>query len=140
MAQLSTSLWEFFSAAAALAGIVMVTAGPLIPVVLFAAFWLWAVDWQALRPLLTRGGWIGGLLIAVLAALVWTAIDGPARGPAIVFGLSVSPFVGKFVMVSGLVVLLQLCGAAQLAGLVSGPVEPTTEETSAALAASRETV
>jgi MFS family permease len=80
------------------------------------AFWTLAVNWAKLYPVLTKGGMIGVVLLAVCAILVWSVIDIPASGTHELYGLQVSNMVGKTVYVTSLVVIAFLCGSVQLAG------------------------
>ena len=41
------------------------------------AFWVGAVNWVRLRNILLSGGWIGVVLIALMAVLVWGSIAPP---------------------------------------------------------------
>jgi hypothetical protein len=90
---------------------------PWTPLAAWVAFWLFAVDWVKLRLVLVRGGWIGLVLIGMVAALVWGVVAPPASGTHLLLGLTVSNFVGKVMYVTALLVIMQLCGSVQLAGL-----------------------
>src|SRR5205809_911165 len=46
----------------------------LLPVALWAAWWLWAVNWKKLGPVLREGAWAPVLLLILVAALVWSRI------------------------------------------------------------------
>jgi hypothetical protein len=35
-------------------------------------WWLWGVSWQKTWPVLRQGGWVGAVLIMVIAALTWS--------------------------------------------------------------------
>src|SRR5262245_15961448 len=109
--QTAGSLWELFTALLA----VLV---PWTPLAAWIAFWLLAVNWIRLRQVLARGGWIGLVLIGAVAVLVWGYVS-PGSGAFDFFGLRVSNFVEKTIYVSGLVCLMFLCGALQLAGFSS---------------------
>jgi hypothetical protein len=98
---------------AALAGAV----APLWPLLAWIAFWLLAVNWQKLRVALLGGGWIGVVLIGLVMVLVWGTLAPPDVQHS-VFGLKLSNFVGKTVYVTGLLVLMLMCGSVQLSGLV----------------------
>lgn len=89
---------------------------PWTPLIAWIAFWTLAVDWVRLRRFLLEGGWIGLLLIAVMAVLVWGAIAPPDSGTHSLLGLQVSNFVGKMVYVTALAVIMLLCGSMQLSG------------------------
>ena len=43
-------------------GSVVFTA-PVLPVLCWAGFWLFAVDWTRLRRIMFKGGWLGVLLV-----------------------------------------------------------------------------
>ncbi|HUG90262.1 MAG TPA: hypothetical protein VML55_05485 [Planctomycetaceae bacterium] len=57
--------------------------GPWLPLVIglgvWIVYWTCAVNWIRLREVLVRGGWIGLLLIAFAAVLVWGTVDPPAH-------------------------------------------------------------
>lgn len=46
----------------------------LVPLVLWLAFWLLAVNWQKAWPVLAAGAWVPVVLLAILAALAWAHI------------------------------------------------------------------
>jgi hypothetical protein len=48
-------------------------------VLLWFAWWLWAVNWQKAWPVLARGAWAPFVLLIVLAALAWSQIA-PSSG------------------------------------------------------------
>lgn len=89
---------------------------PWAPLIAYVAFWLYAVDWLKLRPVIARGGWIAVLFIAVMTTLVWGLVAPPADSHYLL-GRPVSNFAGKFVYVSALVTIMFLCGSVQLSGL-----------------------
>ena len=47
---------------------------PLLPVLLWAAFWMFAVDWRKLWPVLRAGAWAPCVLLGLIVALVWSRI------------------------------------------------------------------
>ncbi len=47
----------------------------LLPVLLWCAFWLWAVNWKKAWPVLRQGGWAPLVLLIVMAAVVWSRIQ-----------------------------------------------------------------
>lgn len=110
--QLGESLWSLLGA---LQGVLI----PWLPLLAWIAFWLFAVNWQALRLIFARGGWVGVVLLGVVAVLVWGVIS-PRLQPADVFGLKVSNFVEKTVYVSVLVCIMFFCGSLQLSGFCRG--------------------
>ncbi|MFM8582427.1 MAG: hypothetical protein ACKOFW_13105 [Planctomycetaceae bacterium] len=109
--QLAGSLLDVLGAA-------LTVLGPWTPLLGWLAFWMFAVNWTRLRDLLLKGGWIGIFLLAFLAILVWGSVA-PNSGPSDIQGLKVSPFVGKTIYVSALVVLMFLAGSLQLSGFCS---------------------
>jgi hypothetical protein len=42
--------------------------------IVWVAWWLWAVNWQRVWPVLARGAWLPGVLLLVIAALAWSRI------------------------------------------------------------------
>ncbi len=92
----------------------LATLWPWFPLALWILFWLCAVDWKQLYPVLQRGGVIGVGLMACLAILVWGMLDPPASNQHHLFGLQVSNLSGKLVYVTGLLIIAQICGSLQL--------------------------
>jgi len=88
---------------------------PWTPLAAWVFFWMFAVNWSKLRETIARGGWVGTVLIGVVAVLVWGNIS-PGTDSFDFFGLHVSNFVQKTVYVSGLMVIMFLAGAVQLSG------------------------
>ncbi|MGE0377016.1 MAG: hypothetical protein AB7Q45_16520, partial [Planctomycetaceae bacterium] len=70
-----------------------------------------------LRRVLLSGGWLGGLLIMLVAIVGWGSIAPPESGTHSLLGLTLSNFVGKTVYVTSLAVIALLCGSVQLSGL-----------------------
>lgn len=101
----------------------------LIPWLAFAAwivFWLFAVDWNKLHPLIwLKGGIIAVLLIAGVWIMVWGMVAPPAE-PYKILDLKVSNFVGKTVFVTLLLSTMFLCGSAQLAGCCRTPEQSSS--------------
>jgi hypothetical protein len=90
---------------------------PWTPLVLWIVFWLFAVNWKKLYPvLMEQGGGIGIVLIALMATLVWAAVSEPPGGHHSLLGLHPSNVFGKAVYVFGLGLIASLCGSVQLAG------------------------
>jgi hypothetical protein len=55
-----------------------------LPFVVLIVWCLWAVDWRKAWPVLAAGGWVPLVLIAVVAAVVWSLVFPTS---ALVFGL-----------------------------------------------------
>lgn len=89
---------------------------PWTPLIAWVAFWTLAVDWVQLRTWLLKGGWIGLVLLGLVAVLVWGVVAPPEAGVHSLLGLTVSNFVGKTVYVTTLIVIMLLCGSTQLSG------------------------
>jgi hypothetical protein len=89
---------------------------PWTPLIAWIAWWMLAVDWVRLRSFLLQGGWVGVLLIALTAVLVWGVVAPPPGGTHSLLGLHVSNFVGKTMYVTALLVIMLLCGSVQLSG------------------------
>lgn len=99
---------------------------PWSPLIAWIAFWLFAVNWEKLYPVLARGGLIAVMLIGLTMILVWGLIAPPESGAHRILGLNVTnSFVGKTFYVAMLLSIMGLCGAVQLSGacgsLVSFP-------------------
>lgn len=109
LVQLLVALWDVV---VSLIAIVV----PWLPLIGWIAFWLCAVDWTKFRVQLLKGGWIGLLLIALVAILCWWAIAPPAGGSHYILGLKLSNMVGKTVYVTFLVSIMFICGSLQLSG------------------------
>jgi hypothetical protein len=59
---------------------------PFWPLVLvWVAWWLGAVDWRKVWPVLAGGGWTAVVLLVLMAALVWSRLA-PAPGELLGFG------------------------------------------------------
>ncbi|HLJ11153.1 MAG TPA: hypothetical protein VKU82_08190 [Planctomycetaceae bacterium] len=109
---LGESIWDLLAA-------VWTVLLPWTPLAAWVVFWMFAVNWLQLRERIARGGWVGLVLIAAIAVLVWGTVA-PGDGAFDFFGLRVSNFVEKTVYVSGLVVIMFLAGAVQLSGCCAG--------------------
>jgi hypothetical protein len=90
---------------------------PWTPLVAWVAFWLYAVNWVKLAQVLLRGGLVALILLGLVATLVWGVVAPPEGGAHHLLGLSVGNYVGKFVYVTALIVIMIICGSVQLAGL-----------------------
>jgi hypothetical protein len=91
---------------------------PWAPLFAWIAFWLLAVNWLTLWPILfQRGGWIGVVLIFAMTVLVWSVIAPPPDGVHHILGLNVSNMTGKLAYTTVLTLIAFLCGTAQLNGV-----------------------
>jgi hypothetical protein len=93
---------------------------PYLPLAAWIVFWLFAVNWAKLWPVLRwrSGGWVGLVLIGLLAVLVWGTVSPPEAGTHSFLGLNVSNYVGKTAYVTMLICIMLLCGSIQLSGLL----------------------
>ena len=72
------------------------------------AWWLWAVNWKRVWPVLAQGAWVPVVLISVVSALVWSKI---APGECSCLGFTTVPnFWWQLGGVSLLVAVTLLCG------------------------------
>lgn len=137
--ELLNALWQLFTALGSLLLALAHTAVPWLPLIVWIAFWLLAVNWPKLYATIERDkvssvmplGIVGILLIGFMAILTWGVIAPPDTGSYDIFGLHLSNFVGKTVYVTGLFVIAAMCGSVQLSGLVSPWClldEPVVEE------------
>lgn len=101
---------------------------PWSPLIAWIGFWLLAVNWEKLYPVLARGAAVGVLLIGLMMILIWGLIAPPVDGVHHLFGLNTSNFVGKTVYVTALLTIAALCGSVQLSG-ACGPLAFFPEET-----------
>lgn len=115
--------WNVYQLVATLGGYVL----PLLPLLIWVGFWMFAVDWVQLRRFLLKGGWTGLLLLAVVAIIVWGCVSPPADGHHYMLGLTLDNFVGKTVYVTGLICIMFLSGAVQLAGVFGDCCPPKIE-------------
>lgn len=114
---LLTALINLFHALVSLVGALALAILPWAPLLLFIAFWLLAVNWRKLYPILfLRGGIIGVFLLYVMIILAWGVVAPPEQGTHSMLGLTVSNFVGKMIYVTFLFVIAGLCGTVQLSG------------------------
>ena len=116
----SAGVWDQFSALVlALAGLIVALIQALLPwtpLLAWIAFWLLAVNWRKLYPILMRGGLVGVILTALMTILVWSSLAEPEGGFHYLLGLKVNNIYGKLVYVTGLAVIAALCGTVQLSG------------------------
>jgi hypothetical protein len=47
---------------------------PLLPVLLWIVYWLFAVDWRKVWPVLARGAWAPVVLLLLVVAAAWSRI------------------------------------------------------------------
>jgi hypothetical protein len=108
------------------------TLWPWVPLFAWIAFWLLAVNWLQLWPVLfQRGGWIGVALIFAMVVLVWSVVAPPPDGVHHILGLNVSNMTGKLAYTTALTLIAFLCGTAQLNGVAKSWIhfdEPAAEE------------
>ena len=91
---------------------------PWAPLFAWIAFWLLAVNWLSLWPILfQRGGWIGVALIFCMVVLVWAVVAPPPDGVHHIMGLKVGNMTGKLAYTTALTFIAFLCGTAQLNGV-----------------------
>lgn len=89
---------------------------PWAPLVAWVAFWLLAVNWEKLYPVLAKGGIFGVFLIGLTSVLVWGLIAPPPDGTHHLLGLRPTNFGGKAIYVTMLFTIVGLCGTVQLSG------------------------
>ena len=127
MEQLTKSLLKLLSASWEVVIQLLAVVVPWTPLVAWVAFWLLAVNWQKLYPILAKGGAIGVVLIGLMMILVWGLIAPPSDGVHHLLGLKATNFAGKAIYVTMLMSIMLLCGSVQLSGacgsLVSFPDE-----------------
>jgi hypothetical protein len=126
--QLFWAVWEVLSSV----GYLLL---PVVPLLMWVGFWTFAVDWTKLRSFFLKGGWMGLMLLSLMAVLVWGVVSPPADGAHFILGKQLSNFVGKTVYVTGLVCIMLLSGSVQLAGVfgkAGGPKPPESLEGDAA--------
>lgn len=116
MEQLRDSLLKLLSAGWEVIVQLLAVVVPWAPLVAWVAFWLLAVNWEKLYPVLAKGGAIGVALIGLMMILVWGLIAPPADGMHHLFGLNVANFAGKAIYVTMLFSIMLLCGSVQLSG------------------------
>ncbi len=100
MEQLINSLQDFLVAGWHLVISILVLVVPWTPLIAWVAFWLLAVNWEKLYPVLAKGGAIGVILIGLMMIVVWGLIAPPVDGVHHFLGLNPSNFVGKSIYVT----------------------------------------
>lgn len=116
MEQLVDSLQNLLVAGWAVVVSVLGLVVPWTPLIAWVAFWLLAVNWEKLYPVLAKGGAIGVFLIGLMMILVWGLIAPPEGGVHHLFGLEPTNFAGKTIYVTMLFLIMALCGSVQLSG------------------------
>ncbi len=116
MEKLIESLQHLLSAGWEVVTSLLILIVPWTPLVAWVAFWLLAVNWEKLYPILAKGGAIGVLLVGLTMVLIWGLIAPPPDGVHHLFGLRPSNFVGKTIYVTMLLTIVALCGSVQLSG------------------------
>ena len=101
--------------------------GLYIGLALWIIFWIGAVNWVRLRRILLSGGWIGVVLIALMAVLVWGSIAPPPDGRHYMLGIRPTNYFGKMIYITGLLCIMLICGSVQLAINPNQEEEPAEE-------------
>lgn len=101
---------------------------PWFPLLAWVAFWLLAVNWQKLFPILLRGGLIGVFFMYFLMIMIWGLIAPPEGGTHHLLGLQIGNFVGKTVYVTALFVIAGICASVQMSGAVAALTSFKDEE------------
>ena len=71
MEQLIHSLQNLLAAGWEVVLSLLIVVVPWTPLIAWVAFWLLAVNWEKLYPILAKGGVVGVMLIGLVAILVW---------------------------------------------------------------------
>lgn len=107
------------------------TAGVLtvLPLLLWVVWWLCAVNWKRMWPVLGQGGWAPAVLLLMMVAVVWSRLQPYPAGwfP----GVAVPNFLWQLLAVGGLALLALFCGWLQ-GRLHWGPHEISLEPPDAA--------
>lgn len=129
MSELLINLGDLISAAWGVLISVIFIILPWIALGAWVLYWLCAVNWKKLYPvLIPQFGWIGVVLLGFVMILVWATVAPPAAGVHYILGLKLSNIVGKTVYVVLLFCIAGLCGAVQLSGSVPDCCIPPEEE------------
>jgi hypothetical protein len=80
----------------------------LLPVGLWCAWWLWAVNWKDAWPVLAQGGWVPVVLVVFASALAWSRIF-PSDCDCLRF-ITIGNFWWQLGGVCALTVVALLCG------------------------------
>ncbi len=80
----------------------------LVSLLLWVVWWLWAVNWKRMGPVLAHGGWAPAVLLLVMAAVVWSRLE---PFPCTCLQVVTLPnFLWQLAAVSGLAALALFCG------------------------------
>ncbi len=93
----------------------LILTAPVMPLLIWCVFWLFAVDWTRLRHIMLRGGWIGVVLIGVVMVVAWQQLD-PEAADSLLGLMNLNGYIEKMMYVTGLFSLMFICGAVQLTG------------------------
>ena len=69
-----------------------VFSAPVLPILVWSLFWLFAVDWTRLRQIILKGGWLGVVLVGVVLVIIWQQVVPEAE---VVLGLEVNGYIEK---------------------------------------------
>ena len=105
------SLWNLGVDLGALVAGVLALAMRWSLVIAWVVFWLWAVNWKKLWPVLAHGAWVPFVLLMVIAAIAWSRLD-PTDCTCLGF-VTVPNFWWHLGGVSLLMALTFLCGWVQ---------------------------
>jgi len=80
----------------------------LVAVLLWMAFWFFAVDWRKVGPFLREGAWAPCVLLGLMAALAWSRIA--PSDEYVLGGLRLANFWWQLGVVGLLMALALFCG------------------------------
>ncbi|MCA9051426.1 MAG: hypothetical protein KDA89_21960 [Planctomycetaceae bacterium] len=103
---------------------------PWLPLLGWIAYWSLAVNWVKVFDLLRlrRGGYIGVVLLMLLAVLIWGTVSPPIEGTHFILGLTLSNYVGKLVYVTILTCIALICGSVQMNGTFGSLIDFSAED------------
>jgi hypothetical protein len=128
MDQLFQSLLNFLSAGWEVVISLIFIVAPWSPLIAWIVFWLFAVNWEKLYLVATKGALYGVILIGLMMILVWGLISPPPAGYHNMIGLHVGNFVGKTIYVTMLFAMALMCGSVQLSGALGSLAHFPDEE------------